>query len=338
MEVGNETMIPEFILLGFGDFKELQILLFVLFLTLYIMTVAGNLLIVVLVVTDHHLHTPMYFFLGNLSSLEICYSSTIIPRMLARFVTGNQQVSLHVCIMQLWCFCFFAATECYLLAAMSYDRYLAICRPLHYSTLMNPKVSFQLIAGSWMCSFVVEMILFSFILQLSFCGSRAIEHFFCDFIPVINQACSNTHLVKLVLVVLASITTLPLFILTTISYGYIIMVILRIPSIREQKKAFSTCSSHLIVVTTFYGTLIIVYILPDSDRLKKLNKVFSVFYTILTPLVNPLIYSLRNKEVKEALRRIARKCTQCMQVHQILVFKLHNGTKFPCKNKKTSLC
>ncbi|XP_061448073.1 olfactory receptor 8U9-like [Rhineura floridana] len=315
MEGRNETNIAEFILLGFGDLQELHIFLFVLFLMIYVMTMVGNLIIIVVVVTDQSLHTPMYFFLGNLSCLETCYSSTIIPRMLASFITENQHVSVNGCIMQLWGFGFLIAAECCLLTVMSYDRYVAICRPLHYSLLMNFKVCLQLVAGSWSCSFVINMILLIFILRLTFCSHSVIDHFFCDFIPMVNTACSDTHQIKVLSLALTSIITLPLFCITIASYGYIISAILGIPSTTGRQKAFSTCSSHLIVVAIFYGTLITVYILPETNEVRELNKVFSVFYTILTPLINPLIYSLRNKEVKEALRRAANKCALNMIVY-----------------------
>ncbi|XP_066485405.1 olfactory receptor 10C1-like [Tiliqua scincoides] len=314
LEWKNETIITEFLLLGFGDLRELQILLFMVFLMIYITTMAGNLLIVFLVVTDQHLHTPMYFFLGNLSCLETCYSSTILPRMLASFLTGSQRVSVNGCIVQLWPFVFLAVTECYLLAAMSYDRYIAICRPLHYLVLMNFKVCLQLVAGSWIGSFLIDTILLLFILQVSYCGHNVIDHFFCDFLPMMDLACGDVDQVKLVSSVLTSISTLPPFLLTIASYVYIIAAILGIPSTTGRQKAFSTCSSHLIVVTIFYGTLIIVYLLPDTKELQDLNKIFSLFYTILTPLVNPLIYSLRNKEVKEALRRAVTKCANCIRI------------------------
>ncbi|XP_039213803.1 olfactory receptor 6B1-like [Crotalus tigris] len=315
IEWRNETIITEFILHGFGDLKEIHNLLFILFLIIYIMTMAGNLLIIALIVTDQHLHTPMYFFLGNLSCLETCYSSTILPRILVSLLNENYTVSVNGCILQLWAFVFLAVTECYLLAAMSYDRYLAICRPLHYSTLMNFKICLQLVVGSWTGSFVIDTILLTFILKLSFCGHNLIEHFFCDFIPMMNLACSDASQVKLVSAILTSISTLPPFFLTIISYAYIIAAILGIPSIIGRQKAFSICSSHLIVVTIFYGSLTIVYLLQDSNELRELNKVFSVFYTILTPLFNPLIYSLRNKEVRGALGRTISKYTTCIQVH-----------------------
>ncbi|XP_013909849.1 PREDICTED: olfactory receptor 6B1-like [Thamnophis sirtalis] len=314
LEWRNETIITGFILHGFGDLKEIHILLFILFLIIYIMTMAGNLLIIALIVTDHHLYTPMYFFLGNLSCLETCYSSTILPRILASLLYENYTVSVNGCILQLWAFVFLAVTECYLLAAMSYDRYLAICRPLHYSTLMNFKICVQLVLGSWIGSFVIDIILLTFISKLSFCGHNLIEHFFCDFIPMMNLACSDTSQVKLVSAILTSVSTLPPFFLTIVSYTYIIAAILGIPSIVGRQKAFSTCSSHLIVVTIFYGSLTIVYLMQDSNELKELNKVFSVFYTILTPLINPLIYSLRNKEVRRALRMCLSKKTSFFYV------------------------
>ncbi|XP_061448068.1 olfactory receptor 6C4-like [Rhineura floridana] len=311
LEWTNQTIITEFILLGFGEVQDLQILLFVVFLMIYLMTMAGNLIIVVLVVTDQHLHTPMYFFLGNLSCLETCYSSTILPRILASLITDNQSVSVCGCVVQFWAFGFLAATECYLLAAMSYDRYVAICRPLHYSVLMNFKVCLQLVAASWLGGFMINTTLIIFIAQLTFCDHNVIEHFFCDFVPMMKLACSNARQVELLSIVLSSLCTLPPFVLTIASYVYIITSILGIPSTTGRQKAFSTCSSHLIVVTIFYGTLIIVYLLPDMTKLRELNKAFSVFYTILTPLVNPLIYSLRNKEVKMALGRAVRKWANC---------------------------
>uniref|UniRef100_A0A803SNL6 Olfactory receptor n=1 Tax=Anolis carolinensis TaxID=28377 RepID=A0A803SNL6_ANOCA len=310
MEVGNGTMITEFILLGFGDLKEFQILLFVLFLTIYIMTVAGNLLIVVLVMTDHHLHTPMYFFLGNLSSLEICYSSTIVPRMLVRFVTHNQQrsISVKACFVQFHIISCLVGTECYLLAMMSYDRYLAICKPLHYWTLMNARLSFQLAALSWISGILFSTSLIVKLSQMSFCGPNKIDHFFCDIVPDISDiSCSDTHFVELQSFIYASVFTFPPFALTLSSYVFIIVTIIRIPSTSGRQKAFSTCSSHLIVVALYYGTLMVIYLLPHSRYWRHLRKEFSLPHTVLTPLLNPLIYSLRNKEVKEAMNRIFGK-------------------------------
>ncbi|XP_063158183.1 olfactory receptor 10A7-like [Candoia aspera] len=305
--ITNQTTIASFILLGFADHPELHNLLFLAFLAIYMITMAGNLLLIVLVASDFHLHTPMYFFLGNLSCLEICYTSTLLPRMLFNLLTGNRVISVNGCLLQYYFFGSLASTECYLLAAMSYDRYLAICKPLRYKSFMNGRLCIWLIAGSWMRGLLTNTIITSQVLQLSFCGPNEIEHFFCDLGPVIKLACSNTHKVELVTFILASMdTTLP-FLLTVISYAYIILNILQIQSKAMKQKAFSTCSSHLIVVTLFFGSLIIVYVVPKNDTLKELHRIFSLFYTILTPMVNPLIYSLRNREVKEALYRTVNK-------------------------------
>ncbi|XP_065271321.1 olfactory receptor 6N1-like [Emys orbicularis] len=301
----NQTVIMEFILLGFGDLPDLQILLF---LIIYLATVAGNTLIVALVVADHHFHTPMYFFLGNLSCLETCYTSTILPRLLISLLTGDKTMSVSGCIIQLYFFGSLACTECYLLAAMSYDRYLAICKPLHYSTLMNIRICLQLAAASWLNGCLAVIILISFLSQVLFCSPNEIDHFYCDVMPLMELSCSDTRLIILVDFILACVFILPPFLLTLTSYVCIIATILRIPSTTGRKKAFSTCSSHLIVVTIFYGTLIVVYMLPKRDTLGDLKKVLSLCYTVLTPLVNPLIYSLRNREVKEALCKAVSKC------------------------------
>ncbi|XP_042329623.1 olfactory receptor 8I2-like [Sceloporus undulatus] len=303
----NETTITEFILLGFGDHPDLQILCFLLFLSIYILAMTGNLLIVFLVVNDRHLHTPMYFFLGNLSCLEICYSSTIVPRMLTSFLTGNRTISFSGCFVQLYLFGLLVITETCILSVMSYDRYLAICKPLQYQLYMNNKVCISLAAGSWISGCFSVSVVVIWMAQLTYCGFNRIDHFFCDFIPLSKLICDDTSLIIEVTFMLSSLFTLPLFILTVTSYICIISAILRIASPSGRERAFSTCFSHLIVVTIFYGSLIIVYLLPDYPIMKGSTKVFSVFYTILTPMVNPLIYSLRNKEVKEALRKFAHK-------------------------------
>ncbi|XP_053120573.1 olfactory receptor 6F1-like [Hemicordylus capensis] len=308
---GNQTLITEFVLLGFGDSQQLQIPLFLVFLVIYIFTMAGNILIIALVVTDRQLHMPMYFFLGNLSCLETCYTSTILPKILASFMTGVRTISVWGCTAQFYVFASLAGVECCLLATMSYDRYLAICKPLHYATIMKERLCFSLAVGSWINGFLAMSVMLYLMSRLSFCGPNEIEHFFCDLMPVIRISCSETQRMELVAVIFSSLFTLPPFLLTLTSYVFIISTILRIPSTTGRKKAFSTCSSHLIVVTIFYGTLIIVYVLPKNKTLIALNKVFSVFYTVLTPLVNPLIYSLRNKEVRGALKRLVQKCSYC---------------------------
>ncbi|XP_032639851.2 LOW QUALITY PROTEIN: olfactory receptor 5V1-like [Chelonoidis abingdonii] len=306
-EQGNETSITEFILLGFSNLPELQILLFLLFLVVYIATMAGNILIVVLIVVDQDLHTPMYFFLGNLSCLETCYTSTILPRMLASLLIEVRTISFSGCLTQYYFFVSMIATECLLLAVMSYDRYLAIGKPLHYAARMSGRSCLQLAAGCWICGFLVSSITTLSASQLSFCGPNGIDHFFCDLIPLLKLSCNDPQLMEmLAFTTQLDFLTVP-FLLTLMSYLCIIATILRIPSTTGRKKAFSTCSSHLIVVTMYYGTLLIVYMFPTTNTLRGFKKVFSVVYTVLTPLVNPLIYSLRNKEVKEALRKACRK-------------------------------
>ncbi|XP_067393380.1 olfactory receptor 6P1-like isoform X1 [Emydura macquarii macquarii] len=307
-EQENQTFLTEFILLGFGTLPELQILLFLLFLVIYIATMAGNILIMALVVTNQHLHTPMYFFLGNLSCLETCYTSTILPRMLASLLTGDRTISVSGCITQLYFFGSLAATECLLLSVISYDRYLAIVKPLYYAARMSSRSSLQLAGGSWVGGFLANSITTLSISQLTFCGPNAIDHFFCDLIPLVKLSCSDPQLIEILTFMLCLIFSLVPFLLTVTSYISIIATILRIPSTMGRQKAFSTCSSHLIVVSIYYGTLIITYMFPTDNILGDFKKVLSVVYTVLTPLVNPLIYTLRNKEVKRALRKACRKC------------------------------
>ncbi|XP_067164855.1 olfactory receptor 6B1-like [Apteryx mantelli] len=315
-EWDNCTSPVKFILLGMGNVSSLKTLFFLLLLMIYSVTMVGNILIVVLVVADQHLHTPMYFFLGNLSSLETCYSSTILPRLLASFLTGDSSISAHGCITQLHFFCAFASSECYLLAVMSYDRYLAICQPLLYASLMTWKVSLWLTAASWLVGFLSCTIVPSFLSQFKFCGPKKIDHFFCDLTPLLELSCSDTRVVTTVSFILCFLNLVFPFLFTLASYVCIIAAILRIPTNMGRQKAFSTCSSHLTVVTVFYATLITVYMVPRTPQLRQLNKVFSFFYTILTPLVNPLIYSLRNREVREALRKALRKALAFTQSSQ----------------------
>ncbi|XP_007443275.1 olfactory receptor 6B1-like [Python bivittatus] len=304
---GNQTIISEFILMGFATFPELQPLLSLFFLMIYLATITGNLLIILLVVSDHHLHKPMYFFLGNLSCLETCYSSIILPKMLANLFDGRKSISFIGCMIQFYLFGSCVCIETYLLAAMSYDRYLAICRPLHYASIMHGKIGVQIMIGVWIGSFLANCLTVSLMGQLSFCGPNVINHYFCDLIPLEKLSCSDTSLIELVTFPMSFIFTVIPFLLTLTSYICIIATILKISSATGKQKAFSTCSSHLMVVCLFYGTLIVVYLLPDTPTLRYLNKVFSVFYTVLTPLINPLIYSVRNQEVRKALRRVGYK-------------------------------
>lgn len=299
----NRTAVTEFILLGFGNGPELDFFLFLLFLSIYSVTIAGNSIIIVLTASHRHLQTPMYFFLSQLSCLEICYSSNILPRMLLSYLSGDRSISLSGCLTQYYFFGCLAASECYLLAAMSYDRYLAVCQPLQYPSRIQGKLCLQLGAASWLGGFLANSVLIVLISDLDFCGPNEIEHFFCDSFPLLQLSCGDTHLTALLISIVAGACSLPPFLLTFSSYLYIIITVIRIPSATSRKKTFSTCSSHLAVVILYYWSILTVYVLPHWDTQLSPDKVFSVFYTILTPLLNPLIYSLRNKEVKDALHK-----------------------------------
>uniref|UniRef100_F7BAH6 Olfactory receptor n=2 Tax=Monodelphis domestica TaxID=13616 RepID=F7BAH6_MONDO len=304
----NQTVIVEFVLLGFSTIWQLNIALFTTFLASYIFTVTGNGLIVLLVVLDHHLHIPMYFFLVNLSFLEIGYTSNIIPRMLASILAGRKTISVASCLTQFYFFGSLAATECLLLAAMSYDRYVAICQPLRYTVLMNGQVCVGLAASSWVCCFLLTALTIILLSRLTFCGPNEIDHFFCDFTPLVQLSCTDTSLMETIAFATSSAVTLVPFLLITASYSCILTTILRIPSGAGRRKAFSTCSSHFTVVTMFYGTLIATYLAPSAHSSQFLRKVFSLLYTILTPMFNPIIYSLRNRDIHEALKRyLSRK-------------------------------
>ncbi|KAM6448800.1 olfactory receptor 6B1-like [Liasis olivaceus] len=315
-EPENLTDIMTFQLLGFVGLGDLQVLLFCLILVIYIVTVVGNILIIFLVITNRHLHTPMYFFLGNLSCLETCYSSNILPMMLANLFYGRKRsISVTGCMVQYYFFGILGVAECCLLGAMSYDRYVAICKPLHYTTLMNGRICLQFIVGSWINGVFVKSIVLYLICQLKFCGPSEINHFFCELNPILKLACSDTYLIELITILISAMYILLPFFLTLASYISIISTIMRMSSASGRKKAFSTCSSHLMVVSIFYSTLMIVYILPKTDGLRNINKILSLFYTVLTPLFNPLIYSLRNREVKEALRKAVAKLCATERIH-----------------------
>ncbi|XP_075768051.1 olfactory receptor 10A7-like [Pelodiscus sinensis] len=306
-EQGNQTSVTEFILLGFGDLPGLQVPLFLLFLVIYLVTMAGNVIVIVLVVADRHLHTPMYFFLGNLSCLEICYSSTLLPQLLAGLLTGDWTISFTGCLTQFYFFGALGGSECLLLSVMSYDRYLAICNPLHYAARMSIRSCLQLAGGSWIGRFIACSVTALPLSQLTFCGPNGIDHFFCDFIPLVKLSCNHPLLMDTLAFSICLIFALVPFLLTLASYICILSTILRIRSSTGRQKAFSTCSSHLIVVSIYYGALMIAYMFPTTDLLSDFKKVLSVSYTVLTPLVNPLIYALRNREVQEALCKACRE-------------------------------
>ncbi|XP_004686004.1 PREDICTED: olfactory receptor 11L1-like [Condylura cristata] len=302
--MGNLTMIREFLLLGFGSLHGLQYFLFGLFLGVYVVTLLGNILILTVISLDSSLQTPMYFFLSNFSFLEIWYTTSISPKMLQTLLSGHEAISFAGCAAQFYFFGSMAVVECFLLAAMSYDRYLAICSPLQYPTLMSIHMCILLAGGSWLGGFLTPVLTVTMTFQLPFCAADEIDHFFCDLAPVLKLACADPKIVEKTTFLMATFVTIVPFLLTMASYVCIIAAVLRIPSATGKQRAFSTCSSHLIVVTLYYGTLGTVYAIPSATQAATLNKIFSLLYTVVTPMVNPIVYSLRNKDVKKAMRRL----------------------------------
>ncbi|NXF75777.1 O10C1 protein, partial [Sclerurus mexicanus] len=298
---GNQTSVIMFVFVGFSHQKDMKVIFFFLFLSVYIITVLGNLIILLVISMDPVLHTPMYFFLRNLSFLEICYTSVTLPRMLVNLLSGDMSISFAGCAAQMYFFVFFGATECYLLVAMAYDRYRAICSPLHYMDIMNKKVCMQLAASSWICGSLVALGHTISVFSLPFCGSNTINHFFCEIQPVLMLVCGDTYWNEIHIILGGVFVILMPFVLILVSYGLIISSILKIKSAKGRYKAFSTCFSHITVVTLFYGTGVYTYIRPKSSYSLDVDKVLALFYSVVTPILNPIIYSLRNREVKGAL-------------------------------------
>ncbi|XP_034502912.1 LOW QUALITY PROTEIN: olfactory receptor 6F1-like [Ailuropoda melanoleuca] len=306
MDVTNQTTVTEFIFLGFSGVLCLWLTLFVVFLTVYLLSLMGNTLIIFIGVLDSTLQTPMYIFSGNLSFLEIWYTTATVPKLLATCLSQVVTISVSGCLTQYYFFFSLGATECILLAVMAYDQYLAICSRLHYSLLMSIPIipmCLQFSAGSWIRGFLSPLLSTILISQLNFCGPQ-INHFFCDSDPVFKLSCSDTFLVEALSYICSSVVILSSFLLTMSSYGHIIVTIMRVPSHESWKKTFSTCTSHLTVVTIYYATIIFAYVRPPAKYSFTIGKVISVFYCVVTPLINPLIYTLRNKDVKKAFRKI----------------------------------
>nr|XP_003423016.2 olfactory receptor 10AG1-like [Loxodonta africana] len=303
----NLTELIEFVLLGFADMPHLQWFLFGLFLIIYIIILMSNGTIFLIMIMDPALQSPMYFFLANFSFLEICYVSATLPRMLMNLGTQRRRISLAACATQM-CFVFmFAITECLLLAVMAYDRYVAICNPLHYPLVMNHRVCIQLVTGSWIIGIPVMTMQTYQIFSLPFCGSNQINHFFCDVFPILKLACGDTFVIEMLIYIVAVLFAVVPFLLILGSYSKIISIILKLPSATNRAKAFSTCSSHLMVVVLFFGSGSIAYLRPNTRHSEGTDKVLSLFYTVLTPMFNPIIYSLRNKEVVMVLRKLLCK-------------------------------
>ncbi|XP_066487443.1 olfactory receptor 5AR1-like [Tiliqua scincoides] len=300
----NFTIMTEFILLGFTDNPRLQLVLFTVFLLIYLLILMGNIGMVMLIWIDSRLHTPMYFFLSNLSLLDIGYSSVIAPRTLMAFVAETKTISFTGCALQFFFFCIAVSCECCLLGVMAYDRFTAICNPLLYTAIMSKQFCKLLVAASYLTGCVNAVVQTSFIFNLSFCRSNIINHFFCDVPPILKLSCSDTHVTDLIHFTFSTAIVSVTIVTILVSYTYILVAILRINSAEGRHKAFSTCASHLTAVTVFYGTAIFMYLRPSSKYSMEEDKIISVFYTLAIPMLNPLIYSLRNKEVKEAFKRM----------------------------------
>ncbi|XP_004416068.1 PREDICTED: olfactory receptor 6C6-like [Odobenus rosmarus divergens] len=303
----NQSREIEFILLGFSDDPQLQIVIFIFLFLNYVLSVMGNLTIILLTLLDPYLKTPMYFFLRNFSFLEASLTTVCIPRYLISIVTKNKIISYNSCASQLFFFLLLEITEFYLLAAMSFDRYVAICKPLHYPIVMNNKVCYQLLLGSWTVGFLLSFPPLASGLTLDFCASKVIDHFMCDTSPVLQLSCTDTYLLELLSFVLSLVNLMVTLLLLSLSYTYIIKTILKIPSAQKRTKAFSTCSSHMIVVSLTYGSCIFNYIKPTARERVTLSKGVSVIYTSVAPLLNPFIYTLRNQQVKQAFKDILQK-------------------------------
>ncbi|XP_076970986.1 olfactory receptor 9G4 [Tamandua tetradactyla] len=302
-KVGNLTILTEFILVGFSADPKLQLILFGIFLTIYLVTLLGNMTLVILIWTDSRLHTPMYFFIGNLSFLDFWYTSVYTPKILANCASEDKRISLAGCGAQLFFSCVVAYTECYLLAVMAYDRHVAICSPLLYSGTMTSSFCAGLVAGAYVGGLLNAIAHTANTFCLSFCGKNIIDHFFCDAPPLVKMSCTDTQVYEKVLLGVVGFTVLSSILAILISYFNILLAILRIRSASGRRKAFSTCASHLISVMLFYGSLLFMYSRPSSTYSLERDKVAALFYTVVNPLLNPLIYSVRNKDVKEAFKK-----------------------------------
>ncbi|XP_043304203.1 olfactory receptor 12-like [Cervus canadensis] len=307
---GNLSVMPlqEFVLEGFQGGPQTQALLFTLFLALYVVAILGNLTMIVLITLDARLHSPMYFFLKNLSFVDLCYSSVIAPKALANFLSSSK-VTFGGCATQLFFFSLLATTEAFLLAVMAYDRFVAICSPLRYPISMRPSVCARLVLGSYGGGCLNSILQTSFTFSLPFCSSNHIDHFFCDVPPLLKLACADTTINELVLFAISGLIIVGTTLVVLTSYGYITGTILRMHSGGGRHKLFSTCGSHMTAVSLFYGTVFVIYAQPGAVESMEQGKVVSVFYTLVIPMLNPLIYSLRNKDVQDALRRLGQKHT-----------------------------
>ncbi|XP_027690291.2 olfactory receptor 2A12 isoform X1 [Chelonia mydas] len=303
----NRSSVSEFILLGFSSQPGMQLLLFAVFLAIYLAILFGNSLIFALIRIDSHLHMPMYFFLANLSFLDISYTTTTVPQMLLHLLSKKKSISYTGCIIQMYIFLSLGITECTLYTVMAYDRYMAICHPLHYTLIMSMSVCVKMAASSWVGRFFFAMVHTSVTMRLPYCGPNEINHFFCEVLAILKLACADTRVTEMVVFVMGVILLMIPVFLILVSYVFILMAILRISSVEGRFKAFSTCTAHITMVTLSYGAAMFMYMHPASNYAPERDKYFSFFYSVVSSLLNPLIYSLRNKDVKGALVKLMGK-------------------------------
>ncbi|XP_052031338.1 olfactory receptor 493-like [Apodemus sylvaticus] len=306
-EDGNHSAVTEFILLGLTDDPVLRVILFTIILCIYLVSVSGNLSTILLIRVSSQLHQPMYFFLSHLASVDIGYSSSVTPNMLFNFLVEKSTISYLGCAIQLSLAAFFGTIECFILATMAYDRFMAICNPLLYSTKMSTQVCIQLIVGSYIGGFVNASSFTLFFLSFLFCGPNKINHFYCDFAPLVELSCSDVNVSEIVTSFFSGSVIMMTVSVIAISYTYILITVLKMHSAEGRHKAFSTCTSLLTAVTLFYGTITFIYVMPNSRYSTDQNKVVSVFYMVVIPMLNPLIYSLRSNEIKDALKKYLGK-------------------------------
>uniref|UniRef100_A0A8D1M8W0 Olfactory receptor n=1 Tax=Sus scrofa TaxID=9823 RepID=A0A8D1M8W0_PIG len=313
MEWENQTILVEFFLRGLSGYPRLELLFFVLISIMYVVILLGNGTLILISIVDSHLHTPMYFFLGNLSFLDICYTTTSIPSTLVSFLSERKTISFSGCAMQMFLGLAMGTTECVLLGMMAFDRYVAICNPLRYSVLMSKASYVPMAAGSWVAGVINSAVQTAFVVQLPFCRNNVINHFSCEILAVMKLACADISGNEFIMFVATTLFTLMPLLLIIMSYSLIISNILKIRTSEGRSKVFSTCSAHLTVVIIFYGTILFMYMKPKSKEtltsgdLNATDKLISVFYAIITPMINPLIYSLRNKDVKDAVKHLLRR-------------------------------
>ncbi|XP_052595767.1 olfactory receptor 5AC1-like [Peromyscus californicus insignis] len=306
MMEGNRTLLTEFVLRGITDRPELQVPLFLVFFFIYVTTMVGNLGLIFLIWKDPHLHTPMYLFLGNLAFADACTSSSVTPKMLMKFLNKNDMISLGECFSQFYFFCVGATAECFLLVAMAYDRYAAICNPLLYLVVMSNRLCVQFISVSYLIGLLHALLHVGLLFRLTFCSSNIIDHFYCEILPLYTISCTDPSINALVAFIFAIFIQVSTFMSIIVSYIRVLFAILKKRSEKGRRKAFSTCSAHLASVSLFYGTLFVIYVLSGSDTDNYQGKMYSLFYTVIIPLLNPFIYSLRNKEVLDALRKLTK--------------------------------